>query len=94
MDNVVLGVVAAAAGLILIVWRRGLAAQTVREQNRFWRTRYGPAEVAFNQRVLILIGVFSIALALSFWFDLFWLPVVVLGAGVLALNLWRFRQRR
>jgi hypothetical protein len=93
VDNFVLGVVAAGAGFALIVWRRPLAASTVRQQNWFWRRRYGPAEVAFNERAAILIGVFSLALALSLWFDLVWLPVIVLIGGVFALNLWRLRRR-
>lgn len=93
MTDIVIGIVVAAAGLIMIVWRRPLAAHTVREQNRFWRTKYGPAEVTFSERAFVLIGVFSLAIALSFWLDLFWLPLLVLGGGVLALNLWRLRRR-
>jgi len=32
-------------------------------------------------------------MALSFWLDLFWLPVIVLIGGVLGLNLLRLRGR-
>jgi len=94
MDDFVVGVLAAVGGLALIVWRRQFAASTVRQQNRFWRTRYGPAEVAFNEQAAVLIGIFSLAMALSFWLRFFWLPVVVLGSGVVGLNVLHFRRRR
>ena len=94
MDDFVLGVVAVVGGLALIVWRRQFAASTVRQQNRFWRTRYGPAAVAFSEQAAVLIGIFSLAMALSFWLRFFWLPVVVLGSCVVGLNVLHFRRRR
>jgi hypothetical protein len=93
VEDIVLGILAAVGGLALIVWRRQFAASTVRQQNWFWRTKYGPPEVAFTERAAILLGVFSLAMALSFWLDLFWPPVIVLGGGVLGLNLLRLRRR-
>jgi hypothetical protein len=93
VDDTVLGIVAAVGGLALIVWRRQFAASTVRQQNWFWRTKYGPREVAFSERAAVLVGFFGLALALSFWLDLFWLPVIVLVSGVLGLNLLRLRRR-
>jgi F0F1-type ATP synthase assembly protein I len=94
MEDFVLGVVAAVGGLVVIFWRRQFAATTVTQQNRFWRTRYGPEQVAFNEQVAILLGVFSLAMALSFWLDLFWPPVIVLVGGVLGLNVLRLSRRR
>jgi hypothetical protein len=93
VDDIVLGIVAAIAGLALILWRRKFAASTVRQQNWFWRTRYGSSEVAFNERAAILLGAFCLASAVSFWFHLFWPPLIVLGGGVLGLNLLRLRRR-
>jgi hypothetical protein len=93
MDDVVLSLVAARAGLVLIFWRRTLAPVIVRQQNRFWRTTYGAGEVAFNERALIVIGLFSLALALSFWLHLVWLPIVVLVGGIVVLNISRLRRR-
>jgi F0F1-type ATP synthase assembly protein I len=94
MDDFVPGVAAALGGLALIFWRRQFAASTVRQQNRFWRTKYGPAQVAFSEQAAILIGVFSLVMAVSFWLDLFWPPVIVLAGGVLGLNVLRLRRRR
>lgn len=94
MEDLVLGVVAAVGGLALIFWRRQFAVITVRQQNRFWRTRYGLEQVAFNEQAAILIGVFSLAMAVSFWLGLFWPPVIVLVFGVLGLNVLRLRRRR
>jgi prepilin signal peptidase PulO-like enzyme (type II secretory pathway) len=94
MADIVLGMAMAVGGLALIVWRRQFAASTVRQQNRFWRTSYGPLEVAFNERAAILIGIFALAMALSIWLGLFWPPLIVLVAGVLALNLSRLRRRK
>lgn len=96
VEDIILGIVVAMGGVALIVWRRQFAASTVRQQNWFWRTKYGPPEVAFTERAAILIGVFSLAMALAFWLDLFWLPVIVLVSGVFGLNglrLWRRRKR-
>jgi hypothetical protein len=93
VDDIVLGIVAAVGGLALIVWRRQFAANTVRQQNSFWRTKYGSREIAFSERASVLVGVFALAMALSFWLDLFWLPVIVLIGGVLGLNLLRLRGR-
>jgi hypothetical protein len=93
VEGVVLGIVAAVGGLALIVWRRQFAASTVRQQNWFWRTKYGPREGAFNERAAVLVGLFALAMALSFWLDLFWLPVIVLVGGVLSLNPLRLRPR-
>jgi hypothetical protein len=93
MEDIVLGMVAAVGGLALIVCRRQFAASTVRQQNRFWRTKYGPPQVAFNERAAIVLGIFALAMALSFWLDVFWPPVIVLGAGVLGLNMSRLRRR-
>jgi hypothetical protein len=90
----VLGTAAAVGGLALIVWRREFAARTVRQQNWLWRTNYGPREVAFSERAAVLIGVFALAMALSFWLDLFWLPVIVLVGGLVVLNLLRLRGRK
>jgi F0F1-type ATP synthase assembly protein I len=94
MEDLVLGVVAAVGGLALIFWRRQFAVSTVRQQNRLWRTRYGLEQVAFSEQAAILIGVFSLAMAVSFWLDLFWPPVIVLVFGVLGLNVLRVRRRR
>jgi F0F1-type ATP synthase assembly protein I len=93
MDDFIVGVVAAVGGLALIFWPRQFAASTVKQQNRFWRTRYGPAQVAFNEQASILIGVFSLVMAVSIWLDLFWPPVIVLAGGVLGLNVLRLRRR-
>ena len=93
MQDIVLGTVAAVGGLVLIVWRRQFAASTVRQQNWFWRTRYGPREAAFSERAAVLVGLFALAMAVSFWLDLFWPPVIVLVSGVLGLNLLRLRRR-
>jgi hypothetical protein len=93
MADIVLGLAMAVGGLALIVWRRQFAASTVRQQNRFWRTTYGPAEVAFSERAALLIGVFALAMAVSFWLELFWPPLIVLGGGVLVLNFSRLRRR-
>jgi hypothetical protein len=94
MEDVVLGIVTAVAGVVVIVRRKPLAAGIVQEQNRFWRTSYGATQIAFNERVLVLLGVFSLAMAVSFWLELFWPPLIALGAGVLWLNLVRLRERR
>jgi hypothetical protein len=94
VDDFLFGAVVLVGGVLLIVLRKQFAASTVRQQNRFWRTSYGPAEVAFSERAAILLGVFALAMALSFWLDAFWLPVIVLGGGVLWLNLLRLRRRR
>jgi hypothetical protein len=94
MEDLVLGGVAAVGGLALIFWRRQFALSTVRQQNRLWRTSYGPEQVAFSEQAAILLGVFSLAMAVSFWLDLFWPPVIVLVFGVLGLNVLRLRRRR
>lgn len=94
MDDFVLGVVVGAGGLALIFWRRQFAASTVKQQNRFWRTSYGPEQVAFSEQAAIVVGVFALAMALSFWLDLFWLPVVLLAGAVVGLNVLRVPRRR
>ena len=68
MDNFLFGAACAAFGVYLITRRKQFAARTVRQQNWFWRTRYGPREVRHNERAAVVVGVFAFVLALMFWF--------------------------
>jgi hypothetical protein len=68
MDDFLFGAVSVVAGVMMIVWRKPLAARQVREQNWFWRANHGSRRVAQQERALVLVGIFSFALGLSFWF--------------------------
>jgi hypothetical protein len=68
VDEFLLGTVSAVFGLYLIVRRKHFAARTVRQQNWFWRTKYGARQIRHNERAAIVIGVFAFFLALMFWF--------------------------
>ena len=68
MDNFLFGTACAAFGIYLIARRKQFAARTVRQQNRFWRTNYGPRQIQHNERAAIIIGIFAFVLAVTFWF--------------------------
>jgi uncharacterized iron-regulated membrane protein len=68
VENLLLGVVSVVAGVVLIARRKQFAAATVRQQNKIWRTNYGPRQVRHNERAAVVVGLFSFALALMFWF--------------------------
>ena len=69
MEDFLIGALCAAFGVYLIVRRRQFAASTVRGQNRFWRTNYGPRQIRHNERAAVVLGVFAFVLALTIWFD-------------------------
>ena len=72
MTDFLYGAVSAAFGLYLIIRRRQFAARTIRQQNWFWRRNYGERELRQNERAAIVVGAFSLVLAVTFWFDLSW----------------------
>jgi hypothetical protein len=68
VDNFLFGAVSVAFGLYLITRRKQFAARTVREQNRIWRTKYGPRQIRHNERAAVVLGAFAFVLALTIWF--------------------------
>jgi hypothetical protein len=67
MGDFLIGVILAAFGVYLIIRRKQEAASTVKQQNRFWRKTYGPREVKQSERAAVIVGIFSILIALAIW---------------------------
>jgi hypothetical protein len=65
--NIVAGAIAFTAGVVLIKRRHRYSAETVRFQNRFFRTSYGSREIRHNVASAIVVGIGFIVLALFFW---------------------------
>jgi uncharacterized membrane protein HdeD (DUF308 family) len=67
--DVVLGIIAIAVGIFLIVQRRSQAESWNRQRNRGFellrmKRRYGEKELRHNVRAAVIVGVFAIVLGL------------------------------
>lgn len=68
MDAFLFGAVLVVGGVLLIVLRKHFAVSTGKQQNWLWRRNYEPRQVKHNERAAIVVGLFALALGLSFWF--------------------------
>jgi len=68
VDDFLFGAISVVGGVLLIVLRKQFAVSTVKQQNWFWRRNYGPRQIKHNERAAIVVGLFALALGLSFWF--------------------------
>jgi len=65
--NIIAGAIAFTAGVVLIKRRHRYSEETVRVQNRLFRTSYGGREIKHNAASAIVVGICFIVLGLFFW---------------------------